>query len=109
MLASPAALIFLLAFFAGVADGAVPLIFAHLALCAVRILALAAALNLRFLGASVGSAGVDTSPPRISYSSFCSDSMRSWISAALRSCDGVALIMMVGVWIDLWRRSSSRY
>ena len=50
---------------AGIVDGAVPLIFAHLAFWAARILALAAALNLRFLGASVVWAGADVSPPRI--------------------------------------------
>jgi hypothetical protein len=43
---------FFLAFFAGLADGAVPLIFAHLANCAALILALPAALTLFLLGAS---------------------------------------------------------
>src|ERR1035441_7146891 len=39
MLASPWALSFLLGFFAGLADGAAPLIFAHLAFCPARMLA----------------------------------------------------------------------
>src|ERR1035441_1540075 len=62
MLASPWALIFLLGFFAGSTDGAVPLIFAHLAFCAARILALPAALTFRLLGASI--VAVSARPPR---------------------------------------------
>ena len=90
MLASPCALIFLLG--AGVVNCSVPLIFAHLAIWAARILALPAALTFRlFLGASIAWAGVGTSPPRISVSSFCRASILSLMSAAFRSCVGVAL------------------
>ena len=50
----------------GVIVNAIPLRFAHLALAAAEIAALPAALiSPFFLGASVGWAGVGTSPPRI--------------------------------------------
>ena len=94
--AIPATLIF--PFFFG-AD-AVPLIFAHLANWAARILALPAALTLRLLGASSW-AGLGTSPPKIAFNSLCRTSILSLMSAALRSCVGVALIIVRAIWNKL--------
>ena len=66
--------------------GAVPLIFAHLALAAAAMALRPAALIFRFLGASVGADS--TVAPRSLPSSFCSDWIFSWMSAALRNCVG---------------------
>src|ERR1035438_1466295 len=94
MLASPSALSLRLAFFAGSDDGAVPLIFAHLAFWAARILALPAGLTFHFFtGTSVDWAGVGTSPPRISFNSPCSDWIFSWMSAALRNAFGDRIVI----------------
>ena len=73
---------------------------AHLAFAAARMLASPCALILRFLGflgASV--AAVSPTPPRSCPSRFWSDWILSWMLAAVRSCCGVKLIIVVGVWM----------
>ncbi len=92
MFALPAALIFRLFFGA---DFTGFFTFAHLALAAAEILALAAALIFRLrLGSAVFARGV-LAPPRILFSSFCSSSTWSLRSAALRSClDARSKILM---------------
>jgi hypothetical protein len=83
--AIPCALSFLL--------GAVPLIFAQRNLAAAAMRARPAALILRLLGFPVSAGGVETSPPRISLSSFCRASILSLMSAAFRNCAGDSLMI----------------
>jgi hypothetical protein len=98
MLASPWALI--LPFFL---FGAVPLIFAHLAFCAFRILALVYALNF-FLGVLIAAS---SEPPNIEFSSLCSDWIFSWMFAAFLNAFGVALIIVERVRRDFGKGSSA--
>jgi len=84
-LALAAALIFPLAFLAGFTDGFCPFSFAHLALAAALILALAALLILNFLLGTAGAAGL-VEEPNSWPSSFSSDWIFSLSVAALRNC-----------------------
>ena len=84
-LALAAALIFLLAFLAGFADGFDPFSFAHLALAAALILARAVLLILNFfLGAAWAAGWLEE--PNSRPSSFSSDWIFSLSVAALRNC-----------------------
>ncbi len=72
ILARAAALILLLAFFAGFTDNFFPLIFAHLALAAAEIFALPAALIFRLFFETARAIGL-VGEPKIRPSFFSSD------------------------------------
>jgi hypothetical protein len=84
-LALAAALIFPLPFLAGFTDGFGPFSFAHLALAAALILALAALLILNFFFGTAGAAGL-VEEPNSWPSAFSSDWIFSLSVAALRNC-----------------------
>lgn len=84
-LALAAALIFRLPFLAGFTDAFVPFTFAHLALAAALILALAALLILNFFRGTAWAAGW-AEEPNSWPSSFSSDWIFSLSVAALRNC-----------------------